>query len=100
MSPLIKNLVFALVLAVIGWVGYLIFREDPTLVTQDAELNEAIVDGQNFLMRIQELDQISLEGRVLYDNRFQSLIDLSAQPVPEDAGRENPFSPISLGTSE
>lgn len=101
MSPLIKNLALALTLALIGWIGYLIFfKEDEALVSQDVELNQAILDGQHFLMRIQELDQMSLEGAILNDQRFQSLLDLSVEPTTEDVGRENPFGPLDTAPSE
>jgi hypothetical protein len=95
MSPIIKNVALALTLALIGWIGYLIFiKDDTALISQDPELNAAILDGQQFLMRIQELDQVKLDGKVLADPRFQSLIDLSVEPEPEETGRENPFGPI------
>ncbi len=101
MSPIIKNIGLAVILALIGWIGYLVFLKDDTdLVTQDVELDQAIMDGQEFLMRIQELDQIRLEGAVLQDPRFHSLIDISVQATPEDVGRENPFGPLEQDLSD
>lgn len=97
MTPLLKNLILALVLAIIIWLGYvLFFRNQEATVSEDTvELNEAIVDGQQFHARLKQLQLVKLEGAVLADPRFQSLIDLRAEVTPEPVGRDNPFLPPS-----
>lgn len=95
MSPLLKNLGIAVVLALVLFLGYLVFfGEDEAAVSDDAGLSAAVRDGQEFLMRVRQLDQITLDGSVLSDLRFESLVDFTVQPKPEDVGRDNPFLPI------
>ena len=101
MSPLLRNLALALVLALIAWLGYVVFLKDDEEVVSTANsgvINEAVRDGQEFLMRLQQMRSIELEGAVLNDPRFKSLIDLRQDLVAEPVGRDNPFLPI--GTSE
>lgn len=99
MSPLIKNLGLAFILALVLWLGYILFlKNDTPVVSEDPTLTEAIRDGQEFLVRIQELDQMQLDGAILRDARFGSLTDFTLAPTSEEVGRENPFAPI--GTDE
>ncbi len=95
MSPLIKNIVLAVGLALVLWLGYILFiKDDSQVVTEDPSLTAAIRDGQEFLARVQELDQMELNGTILRDTRFESLTDFTLEPESEDVGRDNPFAPI------
>lgn len=96
MSPLIKNIGLAAILAVLLWLGYTLFlKEDTTaVVTEDPTLTTAIRDGQEFLSQVQALDQMKLDATILRDPRFSSLRDFTLEPESEDVGRENPFAPI------
>lgn len=98
MSPLIRNLAFAFGLALILWFGYTLFIQQPDeLVTSNGALSSAAVDGQNFLANLQKVKGVNLKGEVLNDARFESLVDLRQDIVPENKGRKNPFVPISGG---
>ncbi len=97
MSPLIRNLMFALVLAVIVWLGYMLFiRDSEELVTvADSQIrNEAVQNSSEFLLRLHQLEQVELTGEILRDARFRSLRNLKQNIVSEPAGRKNPFLPI------
>jgi hypothetical protein len=95
MSPLIKNVGLAFALALVLWLGYILFLKDDTpVITEDPTLTAAIRDGQEFLAHIQELDQMQLDGAILRDTRFESLNDFTLEPASEEVGRENPFAPI------
>jgi hypothetical protein len=97
MSPLIKNVGLAFALAVVLWLGYILFlKDDSPVLTEDPTLTAAIQDGQEFLARIQELDQMQLDGTILHDVRFESLTDFTLEPTSEEVGRDNPFAPISV----
>lgn len=99
MSSLIKNILFAAGLALIVWIGYVVFIQDsdPALTASNAAVtNQAVRDAQDFLTRLQQLQSIGLEGRVLSDPRFESLIDLRQSVIEEPVGRPNPFEPIGL----
>lgn len=97
MSALLKNILFALALAFILWLGYkLFFATDTTsLTTQNVEvITEASQDTQQFLRTLQQLRNITLNEALFNDPRFQSLEDHRQVIVPELTGRQNPFAPV------
>ncbi len=97
MSSLLKNILFALALAVILWIGYKLFiaPNDASLTPLDATVaSQASRDTQEFLQTLQQLRDITLDGTVFDDARFQSLVDFRQTITPEPVGRPNPFAPI------
>ncbi len=95
MSPLLRNLLFAFGLALILWLGYTVFfRESGELVTVEGGVSDVAVQGQEFLTTLTEVRAISLNGAVLNDPRFESLVDQRQDVTPEDVGRQNPFLPV------
>lgn len=96
MSALLKNILFALVLAVILWLGYrLFFAGDESAAPLSATvLSQASRDTQEFLRTIQELREIKIDGEIFKDPRFQSFVDHRQPIVEEPVGRSNPFAPI------
>lgn len=97
MSSLLKNILFALALAVILWLGYKLFiaSDDVSLMPLNAEIvTEASRDTQAFLQTLQQLREITLSGQIFTDARFQSLVDYRQAIIAEPVGRPNPFAPI------
>lgn len=97
MSPLIKNLLFALGLATIVWLGYTIFIKDSELgltASNSLVTSQAILDAQEFLAKLQQLRVIELDDKLFSDPRFRSLVDHRQVIVDEPVGRSNPFSPV------
>ena len=97
MSSLLKNLLFALGLALIVWLGYALFiqnDEDSLTSSEDGISSQATLETQEFLIRLNELKVIEIEGAVFSDRRFSSLTDFRLPLRPEPTGRENPFAPI------
>jgi hypothetical protein len=97
MSSLLKNILFALALAVILWLGYKIFfvADDEASSALDAEvITEASQNTQAFLHTLQQLREIKLNGQLFDDARFQTLVDYRQAIVDEPVGRPNPFAPI------
>ncbi len=97
MSGLIRNLLLALGLAVILYLGYVVFiqTDDAATSVSGAATSEALLSAQEFLATLQQLKAIELKGDVLSDPRFTSLDDIRKPDIPEDAGRENPFLPVN-----
>jgi hypothetical protein len=95
MSPLLKNLIIALGLAAIAWLGYTLFIAGGEDAGTVYVTSEATRDAQEFLTKLDQLQAISLDDSLFSDNRFKSLIDLRQDVVPEDAGRPNPFTDIT-----
>lgn len=97
MSPLFRNIVFALVLAAVAWLGYRFFfgADEAALEAESIDaLSEGSRETQAFLRTLQQLKNISLDGTLFEDGRFRSLIDHRQEIVEEPAGRENPFAPV------
>ncbi len=97
MSSLLKNILFALGLAVILWIGYTFFfaTDTTSLIAQNAgTVGQASLDTQAFLRILQQLRDIKLNGTIFDDPRFQSFVDYRQAIVPEPFGRTNPFAPI------
>ena len=98
MTPLLKNLLIGLGLALLILLGvYLYQQRDITgnLVSVNSRVNnQAALETQDFLRRLQELRSVDLDDSLFFDDRFRSLIDWHIDVVPEQIGRENPFSPV------
>lgn len=97
MTSLLKNIFFALALAVILWLGYKLFfaEDDASRTALNAEVaSQAARDTQEFLQTLQQLRDIELSQQIFTDARFQSFVDHRQAVVPEPVGRLNPFAPI------
>jgi hypothetical protein len=97
MSNLVKNLLFAFGLAVILWLGYILFlkEDDDSLLSSNAQIaNQAALETQEFLIRLQALRSIDIDGSLFNDQRFTSLVDFRLELADEPTGRVNPFAPV------
>ena len=50
--------------------------------------------GREIVVLLNELQNINLDGSILDDPVFQSLIDFEQEVRAEPVGRNNPFDPI------
>lgn len=97
MKSVIKNLAFVLGFALILWFGYMyFFSGSDDILEESSTQNQAVIEGQEFLARIQELRELELDDSVFADLRFRTLIDYRQPLIPEPYGRTNPFE--STGT--
>ena len=98
MSGLIKNVLLALGLAIVLWLGYTLFlKEDesaPLTAQNNFVTSQAARDTQDFLLKLQQLRNIEFRQALFTDPRFQSLIDHRQDLINEPVGRDNPFAPI------
>ena len=98
MSSLSKNLLFALGLSLILWLGYTVFlKDDGAVVSSQKSIasSEATLEAQNFLAKLRRLQEIDLDGSLFNDSSFASLVNFRQDLVEEPTGRENPFAPVS-----
>jgi len=101
MSGLIRNIVLALGLALIAWLGYGLFVADEgELVVEDRQITTLRQDAQILLTHLRQLQSIDLSGAVFTDPRFQSLVDMRQEIVDEPIGRDNPFLPAEAEAVE
>jgi hypothetical protein len=97
MSNLLKNLLIALGLAIVLWIGYTVFFQDSSssseLLTssQGTDTAEASLQTEQFLMALNELKSYDFEKTIFTNNNFNSLIDTRVVLGTETSGRENPF---------
>ena len=95
MSSLLKNLLFALGLALILWLGYTLFvQNDGTTDPNSAVNTQASLETQEFLIRLQSLRSINIDRSIFSDERFSTLVDFSVELGDEPVGRRNPFAPV------
>jgi hypothetical protein len=95
MSGLLKNLLFALGLALILWLGYvLFFQDDGTNQVNNAVNTQAALETEEFLIRLQSLRSIDIDDAIFDDVRFSSLVNFKTDIGDEPTGRRNPFAPV------
>ena len=96
MSPLIKNLFFALGLAVLLYLGYTVFFAgdggDPFTETENG--GGATIATQEFLIKLRRIQDIQIDTTFFNDHRFKALEDFQITIEPEETGRPNPFEPV------
>jgi hypothetical protein len=97
MSNLLKNLLIALGLAVLLFVGYVVFMKGDsgsTSLLSDSASPQADLDTQELLAKINELNTYNVDGEVFSSALFESLRDFRIDLGTEPEGRDNPFAPI------
>ncbi len=101
MSGLIRNIVLALGLALIAWLGYSLFvKDEEELVVVDTQISTLRQDAQVLLVHLRQLQSIDLSGKIFTDPRFQSLVDMRQEILDEPIGRDNPFLPLTEEVGE
>jgi hypothetical protein len=98
MSNLLKNLLIALGLAVLLFLGYMLFfrTSEPLsgLSIEGTFSPEAELETQQLLAVLNELKSFNVEGSIFSDPLFISLQDFRVDIGSEPSGRQNPFTPI------
>ena len=56
-------------------------------------LSDSAQADREFLVLLQQLEAINLDGSLFNDPVFDSLQDFRIEPAPQPVGRANPFSP-------
>lgn len=93
MTNLLKNLMFALGLVIVIFLGYQVFLAKPSL-EDSVVTGQAEAETQAFLARLNEIRSIDIDDTFFTDIRFVSLVDFRVELEDEPAGRENPFAPV------
>lgn len=94
MKSLLKNLVIFLVLAGLMYVGYnLFFAGGAFDLNTGGVRSQGNVLTQEFLVRLNELEQINISREIFDDARFRSLTYFGSEPQSVSSGRSNPFTP-------
>lgn len=100
MSNLLKNLLIALGLAVVLFVGYIVFVRNGSddagaaLGVTGSYSPEAEIETQSLLATLNELKTYNVEGGIFSDPLFLSLKDFRVSLGSEPSGRLNPFAPV------
>ncbi len=104
MTNLLKNLLIALAVAALLFVGYFFYLKDflaersgdgDTISADSVSALSAEEETQNLLARLNLLNSITIDESVFEDTRFKSLIDFREDLGREPVGRKNPFAPIN-----
>ena len=93
MSKKLQNIFIILGIVMIAGLGYYLFiQKDGASLNNNLVNNQAAAETAEFLQRLNELKTIKLEGKILKDQRFTTLVDFSEPVVPVPIGRANPFT--------
>lgn len=95
MSGLLKNIVIIVGLLLLVLLGYYLFviERNSTLQTGvGTAFGQAELETQEFLLRLEELQKITISTAVFQDPRFRSLTDFSTVVEQVPAGRSTPFA--------
>lgn len=98
MTPLLKNLLIGLGLALLALIGVYLYQQrgDSAAVLVNSRVtDQATLETQDFLRRLQELRAVELDDSLFSDDEFRSLVDWHREVEPESVGRSNPFSPFT-----
>jgi len=90
-------LIISVIIVLGGGVYYFFFfdRADTSALTSDTILaSDAELE---FMTLVSRLDPIVFDTRLLSDPRFVNRQDLRTTIIPENAGRQDPFAPLSGG---
>ncbi len=98
MTNLLKNLLIALGLAIVLFVGYVVFMRgdetDESLADRGNNTSvEAGLETQELLVTLTELRSLNIDGEIFSDPLFLSLKDFRKDLGEEPTGRANPFLP-------
>ncbi len=102
MSPLLKNALVILGLVAVLALGFYLYlnQSDSELVTvNEGVRNQALIESQAFLRRLQELREVKLDDSLFFDERFQSLVDFRRETETVEIGRNNPYAPVRPETN-
>ncbi|OGG41340.1 hypothetical protein A2837_02355 [Candidatus Kaiserbacteria bacterium RIFCSPHIGHO2_01_FULL_46_22] len=91
MSSITKNILIFAALAALAYAGYYLFviKKDSSLNTTSSSEGQMLTN--EFLQRLNDIEQVGLSRAVFDDARFRSLVDFSSTPDTVPAGRDNPF---------
>lgn len=90
---MIKNLLILLTLAVGLYAGYtFFFAGDDMDLAVDVGASEGELMAGEFLMRLNELNDVSFSRDFFEDQKFRSLVSFTTAPESASAGRPDPFS--------
>lgn len=93
MSSLFKNITIFIILAGVLYAGYYIFSVNKEAdLAVDGGASEGELLATEFLLRLNEIQNIELSRDFFDDARFRSLVSFNTNPESVSAGRPNPFS--------
>lgn len=102
MTQKIKQIIIALVIIVVAFIGFKMFftsePSDVALVATQAD-TEQFVDGQLILALLRKLDSLILDDSVFTNKVFSSLVSFERPIEDQIPGRKNPFLPIGIEDS-
>lgn len=111
MKKILKAVVFIIIIAIIGVVGYSFLNKDNgqkavnplesssgVMAVGDVDVEATSVSNQ-FLELLLNMQNIKLDQSIFQDESFRSLEDFSVDIVPRgNEGRINPFAPVGVET--
>lgn len=97
-----NKVILLVLLIIIAFVGYnFMFKKDVSSGSGDLAVDSPegasgqSAIGKDLVINLSKLKSLTLDETFFQDPIFNSLNDFSVPIVPQEVGRDNPFSPIS-----
>jgi hypothetical protein len=94
MNSVTKNIVTILGVLTVAFAGYYFYAQKASLepATDEFALQEMLAKTGVFIVRSQELDQMSFDMTVFEDERFKTVRAFTAPVEEQQVGRPDPFA--------
>lgn len=96
-----NKIILLVLLIIVAFAGYrFVFKKDASSGSSDlavdsgADAGGQTVIGKDLIVTLFKLKSLTLDDTFFRDPIFNSLNDFSVPIVPQEVGRNNPFSPI------
>lgn len=89
-----KIFIVAVVLLLLGFLGYRMFVEPTVALESDSVLSDTEIASQDILILVDKLEAITIDQNLFSEPMFRNLKDFSQTIFPEAQGRINPFATI------
>ncbi|KKS44216.1 MAG: hypothetical protein UV08_C0024G0004 [Parcubacteria group bacterium GW2011_GWA2_42_18] len=97
-----NKVILLVLLIIVAFAGYrFVFKKDAPMgdssltVDSSAEGGGQSAIGKDLIVTLSKLKSLALDDTFFNDPIFNNLNDFSVPIVPQEIGRDNPFSPIS-----
>lgn len=92
MSSTLQNILILAGIVLLVGLGYFMYTQNNNSTLQSNSVNnQAAAETAQFLARLKNLENVSLEAEFFSDERFTTLVSFTRPVTPEPYGKPNPF---------
>lgn len=98
MTSKLQNLIIILGFLIVAGLGYYLYVQNSNgslRLSNKSISTQAAAESAEFLQKLNSLKEVSLDGSLFSDSRFQSLVNNRRPVIQENVGRPNPFLDVN-----